>query len=324
MDEIHLHVAHGLSFREECRQLKDVFFVPLFHLIDKDQFMPRLLCLTATMPIDYYEGLEYLTATDFRANQESIQRGDYEDFLQMNISMKQIIVTKNDFVKVGLSFVAKKHLSDYPGCNVVIFCNSRAKSVHYASELERKLNEIGNETDVIVIHGGLNKHKKFWRMRFFCGIDVEYVNETCFSVLVSTNASNVGIDHRLINLVIRFELPRDLMTYLQERGRAGRLGTLALCILYATIKSYANIIRQIYSSNQQEDERDASIEELELRGMGSAISPLAQSARRELEQRRQATVRRANPYALSLEMKRKLKKRQHQELRDVLRFFFLN
>jgi hypothetical protein len=190
--------------------------------------------------------------------------------------------------------------------------------------LERKLNELGNESDIIVIHGGLNKHEKFWRIRFFCGMDGEYVNETCYRVLLSTNASNVGIDHRLINLVVRFELPRDLLTYLQERGRGGRLGTLALCILYATIESYANIIRQIYSSNQQEDERDVSVEELELRGMGSAISPLAQSARRELEQRRQPTTRRANPYALTLEMKRKLKKRQHQELMDVLRFFFLD
>jgi hypothetical protein len=36
-----------------------------------------------------------------------IQRGDYEEFLQKNIEMKQMIVTKNDLVKVGLSLVAK-------------------------------------------------------------------------------------------------------------------------------------------------------------------------------------------------------------------------
>jgi superfamily II DNA helicase RecQ len=63
MDEIHLHVAHGLSFREECRQLKDNFFIPVFRPRDKNQLKPRLLCLTATFPKEYYDGLEYLTAT---------------------------------------------------------------------------------------------------------------------------------------------------------------------------------------------------------------------------------------------------------------------
>ena len=58
MDEIHLHVSHGLSFRVECRQLKDIFFRPLFHPRDDDVFKPRLLCMTATMPIHLYPGLE--------------------------------------------------------------------------------------------------------------------------------------------------------------------------------------------------------------------------------------------------------------------------
>ena len=110
MDEAHLHVAHGLSFREECRQLKDIFFKPLFHPRDKDQYTPRLLCMTATMPSPYVSGLEWLTTRSFR-HPHAIQRGDVNSFLQTNIHITTHVVGAGDFVKTGLSKVAT-HLDE--------------------------------------------------------------------------------------------------------------------------------------------------------------------------------------------------------------------
>ena len=46
LDEVHLHIEHGLSFREEIRKLKDLFFIPVFRPRDTCTFKPRLLCLT--------------------------------------------------------------------------------------------------------------------------------------------------------------------------------------------------------------------------------------------------------------------------------------
>ena len=124
------------------------------------------------------------------------------------------------------------------------------------------------------------------RIRFFCGIDGEYVADSCFRTLISTNATNVGIDNDHIDLVVRFGLPRDLMTYFQERGRGARQpGSVAECIVYATMSSYVSIMSQILNYNKLTDDTDATNEELELRGAGSAITPIAKSAQKILENR---------------------------------------
>lgn len=86
-------------------------------------------------------------------------------------------------------------------------------------------------------------------------------------------------------MVMRFELPRDLITYSQECGRAARVpGTVATCLLYANVESYSIIMKQILSIHDISDEGE-TIEQLEIQGIGSAITPLSASARRRLELR---------------------------------------
>ena len=192
---------------------------------------------------------------------------------------------------------------------MVVFCNTKGGVAHYASQLERKLNELKNDADCLVIHGGLNKHEKFWRIRFFCGDDDEFVSSTLFQILFSTNASNVGIDNHLINLIIRFGLPRDLMTYFQERGRGvRRQGSTARCFMYATMQSYVSIMSQILNFNKLTDTTDETDEQLELRGLGSSITPLSASAERQLQQRKDArengSKKKTGKYDLSHHMRR--------------------
>ena len=183
MDEIHLHVAHGLSFRTECRELKDIFFKHVFHPRDKDQYKPRLICLTATMTTMLLPGLEYMMSVKFPP--QCIHRGDVDDFLQLNIFMSQEVVSSGDYVRIGLSMIAT-HLDESDlTSKVVVFCNSKGAVTHYMNELERKFDEKDNDSECIGIHGGLDKNEKFWRIRLFTSLAMESMSP----ILVSGHSS---------------------------------------------------------------------------------------------------------------------------------------
>jgi len=87
-------------------------------------------------------------------------------------------------------------------------------------ELEKKLDHKRLLVDVVNINGSLDKIDKFWPFRLFC--DDRHTGHGQFRALVTANTSNVGIDKHSVALQVRFEWPRDLLTYFQERGRGLR------------------------------------------------------------------------------------------------------
>ena len=88
--------------------------------------------------------------------------GSPEDFRQQEISMKMDICSKkSQFVLKGLVVVAK-FLQDNPDCSVIVFCNSRKQSQHFAKELKKKLDHKRLSVDVVNINGTLDKIDKFW------------------------------------------------------------------------------------------------------------------------------------------------------------------
>lgn len=61
----------------------------------------RFLGLTATLPTDYYPGVRHLTALPLPPAFIFHVKG--EDFINEDITMKQVIVNKGDDVKIGLT-----------------------------------------------------------------------------------------------------------------------------------------------------------------------------------------------------------------------------
>ena len=161
-------------------------------------------------------------------------------------------------------------LEQHPDCSVVIFCNSRHQSLHVATQLEKKLDMKKLAIDVLNINGSLDKTDKFWQICLFS--DNRHSRRGQFRALVTTNASNVGIDKHSISLQVRFEWCRDLQTYFQERGRGSRAeGMRSTCILYADIASYIYLMTQIITTSQDNEDTDHGSGDVE--GFNSAISP---------------------------------------------------
>ena len=153
MDEIHLQVQHGESFREECRELADVFFKEVFQHPNYPNIGIRFLGTTATLPTRYVPAIERLTTLNFTPS--SIYRGSPVDFEQREIEMTLQICSVGGYVNIALTSAVEYLTTDTRKGKLVIFTNSAYKSFHYLKELEKKLNLKG---------GGLGGyHTYHWR-----------------------------------------------------------------------------------------------------------------------------------------------------------------
>ena len=121
----------------------------------------------------------------------------------------------------------------------------------------------------------MDKIDKFWKIQLFC--DDWHTQHGQFLALITTNTSNVGIDKHSVGLQVRFEWPRDLLTYFQDRGRGSRgQGEQSTCIVYGDLPSYFYLQIQLFANaDDVDDYAHSSIPDGN--GHNLAISPWKQA-----------------------------------------------
>ena len=322
-----------------------MFFRPIFHSNPHSSKIKAIFA-SGTVPSDYIPLISQLTTIPLTIG--NVIRASYADFAQREIKMFQHFVSKGGFTKKGLGR-AIDVLGLDETTSVVIFMNSRVKAKHAASTIEEKLNVAHlDTTDVILMHGELKRLDKFWKMRLFnrkprANVRGEEVRgmepnmddlaDLDFRVFVSTSAANVGIDKSTVRAVFRYGFMRDLLTFLQERGRGSRVpGEQSECHLFLDLATYSINLLTILSPavKNNDDVEDAAYNADS--GFNSALSPLAKKAAAAAEFRssngKQSSsgskekARKKNslkPYA-----RMQLRQRQLRELDEVLRFTCLD
>src|SRR5437773_5674686 len=226
IDEAHCISEWGHDFRPEYRELKKL-----------RKYLPDvpIMALTAT-------ATERVRGDIIKELKLQDPRCYVAGFDRPNLSYR--VVPKTAPYEQLLEFIRSR-----PNDSGIVYCASRKS----AESLARNINE--DEVSAKPYHAGLTSPERTKNQDAFLRDDVR--------VVTATIAFGMGINKPNVCFVVHYDLPKNLESYYQETGRAGRDGLPAECVL---LFSASDVAKQLHFIDEK-SEKEATIARAQLQQM---------------------------------------------------------
>lgn len=213
IDEAHCISEWGHDFRPEYREIVKI----------RENF-PQAVCLALTATATPRVQKDMKNTLNFTSSQDFVG-----SFNRPNLFLH--VEAKQDPLKQTIRMIEK-----YPDQSGIIYCFSRKQ----VDKLYQVLDSKGYS--VKPYHAGLAEAERLLNQELFSKDQIQ--------IMVATIAFGMGINKPNVRFVIHYDLPKNLETYYQEIGRAGRDGLASDCLL---LFSYSDIQKVKFFIDQKEE-----------------------------------------------------------------------
>ena len=204
---------------EADRMVEGGFDDDLHFLLACIQGTRQMAMFTATMPIKI-EQLVKRYLKDYITVRVGLGSGLSYSMPNVNIQQSIELLDGDSKKTARLVEILSDDTTSFP---IIVFANSRDTVDMLVKQLGSRKQQ---EWRLAVLHGGMSQDK---RERALDGLRSGQSN-----VLVATDVAGRGLDVPEVQLVINYDMPSSLQTYLHRIGRTGRAGRCGKAITFVT------------------------------------------------------------------------------------------